>query len=54
MILEAIVSSFFSGIGTTIFQELTKQAKKKNEAQLRVLIRQELEASHIPHAQLPS
>src|SRR5581483_2961889 len=44
MILEAIVSSFFSGLGSTVFQELTKQAQKKNEAHLRVLIRQELEA----------
>jgi Ricin-type beta-trefoil lectin domain-like len=43
MILEAIVSSFFSGLGSTVFQELIKPAKK-NEAQLRVLIRQEWEA----------
>jgi hypothetical protein len=34
----------FIGLGSTVFQELMKQAKKKNEAQLRVLIRQELEA----------
>ena len=44
MIFEVIASSFISGLGSTVFRELMNQARKKDEAQLRALIRQELKA----------
>ena len=44
MIFEVIASSFFSGLGSAVFRELINQASKKDEAKLRRLIRQELEA----------
>src|SRR5437660_520856 len=44
MILEVIIQSFFSGVGNTLLQEWMSQVKKKDEAKLRELIRQELEA----------
>ena len=44
MILEVIIQSFFSGVGSTLLKEWMSQAKKKDEAKLRELIRQELEA----------
>src|ERR1700737_1108665 len=43
MILETLLGSFFSGLGSTIFQELMNLKRKKREEELRTVIRDELE-----------
>ena len=53
MILEVIVQTFFSGLGSTVLRELMSQMKKKDEAKLRILIHQELEAIVRPSSSGP-
>jgi len=43
MILEVIIQSFFSGLGSTVLGELMNLRREKNEAKLRDRIRHELE-----------